>query len=200
MRIASFLRFPFLFRIAAAGMLASALGACASAPERPGPAQAPATAQADRVAEALLAADRAEQAGDGVALAAAIGVLDRLGAKPLDAAAGDPLPHWRSLADTGEPPLRGRPLGPGYRKGVIAPGQTERIEQLFLSGQRARIALTAPGQNRLNLTVDDAKQSSVCGAGARPLRCEWVPLFTQRYTIAIANPGTAAAEYYLAVE
>lgn len=159
-----------------------------------------------KLAAALASADQAEAAGDTDALSRAVRIIDGLGGHPLadlklaEASSNDPLPAWRAQTYGDEIPMRGRPLGPGYRKGTVGAGGAERIEQLFLSGQRANVALSGPGKARLELKVEDAKNSSVCARGIAPSHCDWVPIFTQRYVIEITNPGDKPAHYFLVVE
>ena len=107
--------------------------------------------------------------------------------------------EWRQ-AVAQNPPMRGRPLGPGFRSGRLSPGSSELLEQVFLSGKRASVALTAPNNARLTLEVQDRREAEVCGREGNPSHCQWVPLFTDRYRIRIANPGPAAVKYFLVVE
>ena len=74
-----------------------------------------------------------------------IEAAQRLG-KPLDEASPE-LARWRAAAAQ-EPPLRGPALGPGYRSGQLPAGRSEQLEQVFLSGKRASVALSAPSGAR----------------------------------------------------
>lgn len=153
----------------------------------------------ERVALALAGADTAAEAGDRAQLVQALRVIDAVGARALPGIADDPLPAWRRLASDPAPPMRGSLLGPGYRHGRLDSGQSTRIEQLFLSGKRAKIAISTPDRSALTLRVRDARDGPVCersGTGG----CQWVPVFTQRYSIEIANRGAGPARYYLVVE
>jgi hypothetical protein len=154
----------------------------------------------ERVAQALADADAAAEAGDRTRLVQALRVIDAAGARALPEGDDDPLPAWRALANDAMTPTRGSPLGPGYRRGRLDSGQSARIEQLFLSGKRARIAISTPDSSALTLRVRDARDGAVCERSAAPGGCQWVPVFTQRYSIEIANRGTRAARYYLVVE
>ena len=95
--------------------------------------------------------------------------------------------------------MRGRPLGPGFRSGSLPPGESEQLEQVFLSGKRASVALSAPSGARLKLEVADRSQEAVCGKEGNPTHCQWVPLFTDRYRIRIVNPGRTEVRYFLVV-
>ena len=182
------------------------LGACAAPTLRADAPPPPEPTRAERLAETLLQASEASLNGDRTALARAVTRLDHAGARPLPEAREDPLPGWRAAAGASEPPLRGSALGPGYRSGRIARGERERFAQLFLSGTASTIALSAPNGDRVELEVRDPQDRPVCrrvagqaGAGQGGA-CRWVPLFTQRYTIEVANLGEADARYFLVVE
>lgn len=166
-------------------------------PANTGPANA---SRVEKMAAALVRADEADLAGDKEGLSRAVRLIDGLGARPLAETGSDPLPNWREQTYGTQIPLRGRPLGPGYRKGTLSAGETERIEQLFLSGQRANVALSGPGKATLELKIEDAKSGEVCGRATSPFHCDWVPIYTQRYVIEISNPGEEQAHYFLVVE
>jgi len=188
-------------RIAFVAPIVLALGGCASSagPETAsaGAVAAPAS-DAERLAVALADADSAYVSRDRDRLADALRRVDALGGKPMDGESAD-LAQWRQ-AVAQNPPLRGRPLGPGFRSGQLPPGSSELLEQVFLSGKRASVALTAPNNARLSLEVQDRREAEVCGREGNPSHCQWVPVFTDRYRIRIANPGRAAVKYFLVVE
>lgn len=180
----------------AAGLLA--LTGCASVAQ--GEA-APPPGRGEQLAQALVAASMADSAGDGAALSRALTTIDRLGAQPLDGASADPVTGWRSRATGAQPPLRGRTLGPGYRSGRIPAGGSESFAQLFLSGTGASIAISTPNGGRVAMRVIDPQAKTVCkGEANRGGPCRWVPLFTQRYTIEVANLGAEDARYFLVVD
>ncbi len=156
----------------------------------------------ERVAMALTAAQEAEQASDSAALASALRVIARSGARPMEGWTGaDPVPAWRALVPAAVlPPLRGSPLGPGYRSGQIGAGQSDSFQQVFLSGRKASIALSAAGTQPLSLRVVDAARKPVCVADVRQRACHWVPIFTQRYLIEVRNAGQSEANYFLVVD
>lgn len=181
-------------------LLAALLAGCAaaSAPPPVAAVAGPQLSPAEIVANALRDAATAEQAGDTAALARAVDVLDRAGAKVLDESGEDPLPGWRAQVPQtqAQAPWRGRPLGPGYRSGRLTGGGRDSFAQLFLSGTGASISLCAPNGDRLALRVLDPQARPVCNGQAN---CRWVPLFTQRYTIEVQNLGNADARYFLVV-
>lgn len=160
----------------------------------------------ERVAKALTsarqAAEQAGNSGDRAALADALRVIDRSGAHPMEGWTGtDPVPAWRALAPApAGAALRGSPLGPGYRSGQIGAGQSDRFQQVFLSGRKASIALSTVGGEPLSLRVIDAAHKPVCIADAQRRACRWVPIFTQRYMIEVRNGGRNQADYFLVVD
>jgi hypothetical protein len=164
----------------------------------------------ERVAMALTTAEQAAQkagsstdrAADRTALADALRVIERSGARPMEGWTGtDPVPAWRALVPgaTGVA-LRGSPLGPGYRSGQIGAGKSDKFQQVFLSGRKASIALSTVGGEPLSLRVIDAAQKPVCVADAQRRACRWVPIFTQRYMIEVRNGGQSQANYFLVVD
>ncbi|WP_237449482.1 hypothetical protein [Novosphingobium silvae] len=174
---------------------------CAAAPAAPTAAQDDAPALGERVALALSSAQAAQAGADASALAQALGVIERAGARPLAEWQGqDPVPAWRALVATTPSPLRGSPLGPGYRSGKAAPGRSDSFEQVFLSGKKASIALSTPSNTPMTLQVLDADRRPVCTAADARRGCRWIPLFTQRYVIEVRNGGDRVAEYFLVVE
>ena len=170
---------------------------CCSEPERAAPAAREPDSDAERLAAALVDADAAFARGDKARLTEALRRFDALGGKPLDEASPE-LARWRAAAAQ-EPPLRGPALGPGYRSGQLPAGRSEQLEQVFLSGKRASVALSAPSGARLKLEVEDRSEEAVCGKEGNPNHCQWVPLFTDRYRIRIINPGATSVRYFLVV-
>ncbi|WP_054529152.1 hypothetical protein [Erythrobacter sp. SG61-1L] len=154
----------------------------------------------EQAALALAEADEAASAGEMKRLATAVHAIEASGAQPLADEPENPVPGWRSLAGISRPPLRGSPLGPGFRRGQLKPGETVSIEQLFLSGEQARVVLSAPARAPLALQVRDARSAGVCEREGTPNQCQWVPIFTQRYSIVISNRGQGPARYYLVVK
>ncbi|MCJ1961294.1 hypothetical protein [Novosphingobium mangrovi (ex Hu et al. 2023)] len=154
------------------------------------------------VALALSEAAQAHAGNDPDRLESALAVIERAGAHPIAEWSGeDPVPLWRTVAPTTSAPApiyRGSPLGPGYRSGQVTGGKAEQFEQVFLSGEKARIALSSPGKAPLSLRVLDRNARAVCEGNNGA--CQWVPLFTQRYVIEIRNQGKDLARYFLVVE
>jgi len=181
-----------------AALVAALLAACASPVAAPSPnIAAPAAGLSDpaRTARLLASAEMAWDAGRMGEVRAALASLDALGAKSLDER--DPASEWGAAAGYSEPPMRGRTLGPGYRRGTLEAGETMRLEQSFLSGERAMVSLSASQANRLALTVSHPDRRRVCAGSSTPVDCSWLPLITQRFTIQITNRGPDRASYYL---
>lgn len=160
-------------------------------------APVPAPARAERVAEVVSEAAAAAEAGDRARLRGALDRLDRLGAR----AEGDmvqTVAQWRAAAGGAPPALRGRVLGPAVRRGVIAPASEFLIQQLFLGGRPAAVAVSASPAAPLTVSVTDADRVEACAAPRAG--CRWVPFFTQRYTIRVRNAGPRVATMYLVVD
>jgi len=183
----------------------ASLGACASVPAEAPVARVDSATpftqtRAERLLVALRAADSAEQSGDQIELLAAVDAIEALGARPgTDADIAD-LERWRVAVEDQRIPMRGRTLGPAYRSGRLAPGQVMTIEQTFLGGESARVAISSRGEQALGMRVFDGSSKSVCSQVASSASCRWLPLFTQRHRIELENPGRAPVEYYLAFE
>lgn len=154
---------------------------------------------AEGVAKLLAEADSAQ--GDPQRLGTILAALDSLGARAMPGEP-DPVAQWRAKAvmpDT--PPYRGRVLGPAYKAGMINPGATVRLPQLFDGGRSARVAVATPGQAALDFTVLDGEAKPVCPpAKARTRECMWTPLFSGRFEIVLTNPSSNAAGYYLVID
>ena len=182
-----------------------ALCTTAACTARPGPMAQPAVVSTDAsdpaTAVARLLADADAAQGDPRRLGALIAAMDRLGARPLDAAA-DPVARWRSAALAPQtPPYRGRVLGPAYKAGMIDPGGTVRLPQLFDGGRAARVAVATPGQAGLEFTVLDGEAKPVCPpAKARNRQCTWTPLYSGRFESVLENSSSNAAGYYLVID
>ncbi|MCX7284283.1 MAG: hypothetical protein NTX28_09600 [Novosphingobium sp.] len=186
-----------------------ALSACAilagcamEAPETarmPLPASARLPEPADAVAQLLVEAQGVQDQPErlGMALAA----LDALGARPLDVA-DDPVAHWRTRAQMPRAmAYRGRVLGPAYKAGMLNPGDTVRLPQLFDGGRAARVAVATADKAPLNFTVLDREARPVCPpAKARSRECSWTPLFSGRFEIVLSNSSDSAAGYYIVID
>jgi hypothetical protein len=184
---------------------AAALAGCAASgqnAERAAPvrlALTNATGPTEAVATLLAEADgaQAEPQRLGMILAA----LDSFGARAMPGEA-DPVSAWRAKAEMPPtPPYRGRVLGPAYKAGMLNPGATVRLPQLFDGGRSARVAVATPGQAPLDFTVLDGEAKPVCPpAKARTRECMWTPLFSGRFEIVLTNPSSNAAGYYLVID
>jgi len=156
----------------------------------------------DSISLAISRGIAAEAARDGRGMLAAARSLEALGAKPR-AGEADLAEYWRNRAlargvRDKAPPVRGRVLGPAYSRGVLAPGAALSTEQVFLAGQKAEIALVPQAGRSLTIrvgTVDKAICERV-SANVR-VKCDWIPTFTRRVQIRVANNGAAPALYYL---
>lgn len=152
-------------------------------------------------AVASLLADAEAAQGEPERLGAILAALDAFGARPM-AGEADPVVAWRSRAELPKtPPYRGRVLGPAYKAGMLNPGATVRLPQLFDGGRSARVAVATPGQAGLDFTVLDGEAKPVCPpAKARTRECMWTPLFSGRFEIVLTNPSNNAAGYYLVID
>jgi hypothetical protein len=154
-------------------------------------------------AAALLAA--AEAAPTSEARAPLIERLDALGVRlAQDAGTDDPLAGWRNQHKAGDSaPWRGRALGPAYRRAVVAPGESLVIQQIFLAGQRAQIAAQVAGSTsggQVDLAISNPRAEPVCTRQLAPrASCNWLPIFTERFAIALTNTGNREASVYLVV-
>lgn len=159
------------------------------------PAQ-PATAT---VAQLLAEAEAAQD--DPQRLGVLLATLDGMGARPAPETA-DPVAVWRTKADMPQtPPYRGRVLGPAYKAGMLDPGKSVRLPQLFDGGRAARVAVATPGNAGLDFTVLDGEAKAVCPPGkARNRQCTWTPLYSARFEIVLSNPSSNAAGYYLVID
>jgi hypothetical protein len=186
----------------AAGAAAMLVG-CAGPGQPPQAANAQAmpkqdSARAEQLAEALLLADRAEQAGDAKAFGKAVLLVDRLAPQAQTESDAENLRRWRAaLPADAPPPTRGRALGPGYRSAVLMPGATTQLHQTFLGGRSARIVVKIAEGSALKLMVRDQSELEVCRAERIPVNCSWVPLYTQRHNIKIINTGGTMARFYI---
>jgi hypothetical protein len=155
------------------------------------------------VADLLAMADHAarDPKRDGQRLSDTLAALDQLGARPADPAA-DPLPGWReALPSKMAQPLRGRMLGPAYRRGTLAAGASMTLMQLFDGGRQARVAVAAAGAMPLRMAVLDDGGKAVCPDHVAPRgACRWVPPFSGRHQIIVTNAGDAPSAYYLVID
>jgi hypothetical protein len=171
----------------------------------PGPASTAASLQQDstpagKLASSLVAADAAAADRDPRALAQALARIDGHGAKPLDVASSKLLAQWHRMVDPANPPMRGPALGPGFRSGALPAGKRTAIEQTFLSGRKATIAVSVAGRAGVRLEVRGGRDQSICSEEGARNRCQWIPTFTERHRIELSNPGESTVRYYLVIE
>lgn len=180
--------------------LAALTGGCA-APAPVAIAAAPTEAavpRAERVAEALVMAAHAERAADPAALVQAATRLEQLGAKPDTAADEATMQRWFARLPADGAAMRGRALGPAYRSAALDPGATTQLNQTFLGGRSAQIVLRVSRGPTPWLVVRDQSERQVCKVIADdPLKCRWVPVYTQRHSIEIINTGPQMSEFYI---
>ncbi|MEZ5710201.1 MAG: hypothetical protein R3E02_12525 [Blastomonas sp.] len=162
---------------------------------------------ADALHGAAIALDAEPGPQSALELAGAARKLERLSARPLDEDGQDLVAGLRNEAMTRDPalklaPLRGRAIGPGYRQTGLAAGDSDRLEQIFLAGERAKLALSPMGNARLRLKVTDADGKTVCRLTISEKRagCAWTPLFTTRHTITVENISANRAKFFLVVD
>lgn len=85
--------------------------------------------------------------------------------------------------------------GRGFVSGWIEAGAELKMEQQFLAGRPAAVAVrTAPGAP-LALTVAEAGAVPVCREATGG--CRWLPEYAGRYAIRLRNPGAARVRYVL---
>lgn len=144
------------------------------------------------LATAELASDAAERAP----------IIERLNAMNVVLAEGeaeDPLATWRSEYQAkGGTPYRGRTLGPAYRRAQVAPGARLKIDQVFYAGERAEIAAQASNGGNVALAIHNPRNEAVCAKSLAPsANCNWLPIFTERFSIELENRGTQPASVYI---
>lgn len=185
---------PLLALLLCAACAASVSGAPAA------PDDAAAASAVDRVALALLAGSRAEQGSERWALRAASRALAIEGARPAGEAQADLAARWNGLAggtDRTLPLYRGRALGPAYRDARLRPGAELALEQIFLGGHKAEVALVPVSGGELILEIRQAGEKAICQASADPppAKCSWIPLYTARHELKVRNAGRRDAAF-----
>lgn len=157
-----------------------------------------------RVADAIAMGNQANEAADSEHLMQAAKVLDVLGARPADSGDEDLAKLWAATAIRQNPQInppvyRGRVLGPAYKKGVVSSHDVIILEQLFLAGKKASIALVPSPESEVSVSVKNSQGSAIC---VRPnmrkrASCQWLPVFTERYQIHIKNETQQNISYHL---
>ena len=148
------------------------------------------------VATLVLAADARERGNEGQ-LRSALLALTQLGARPEDSDSEQLVDGWRSTLAGDLPPLRGRTLGPAFRSGVLPAGGAIELEQTFLAGQSAIIALKTRDGAQVAVKVMDGDARTVCATSGGTIRCRWTPPYTQRHQIRIRNPRNGRVQYFI---
>ena len=147
----------------------------------------------DRVLDALAASGR--PAGQRAAAA----VLAAEGARPIDGAP-DLAVQWAAAGRPAREFWRTRALGPGYRAVRLGGGQAIRLEQVFLAGQRAQVAVAAPAAMAFALSVSDDDDRRACAVSNRRAKCDWTPYYTTRFKIDLKNASRQAGTFYLVLQ
>lgn len=183
------------------------LGACATDSASPLVAQVsgsqmdrveePVAYRSDMLAQALSDAEAAAATNDASALAKAVLTIDSMGAQPLTDADMSRLASWQGQSPDQQPAMRGRTLGPAFRSGSVAPGNSTIIKQTFYGGTTASVSLRVPAGSALRLRVVDQSNRRVCERAASQASCRWMPLFTQQHRIEIVNERSENAKYYI---
>ncbi|HEX8300798.1 hypothetical protein [Sphingomonas sp.] len=158
----------------------------------------------DAVAHALARGFAGEQSGDAKAMLAAAGVLQSRGAKPA-AGEADISVQWQTQARRRgakfrpAAPYRGRAMGPAYRRGVLAAGESLSTEQVFLAGQKASVTLVPQPSRHLTIRILTPDRKNLCELTATAPRaaCNWLPMFTTRVRIQVTNGSKQPAHYFL---
>ena len=132
-------------------------------------------------------------------LVEAVATFGRIGLQAADPDDAAMLDGWRArVAPVTGVTWRGRVLGPAFRRGMLAPGETVRTEQLFMAGQQATVAVAAAKGSSVRLAVRGPGANAVCERGS--VDCRWQPIFTERYAIEVHNPTARPARYYLVTD
>ena len=174
------------------------LGACAAGPGLPLDTADRPLPDEEQLASDLAAAALAFDEGDLEGLRNAVIAIESSAGTPADEPSRALLAQWRNGID-GLPISRGRTLGPGFRSGVLPPGRALSLEQSFLAGEAARIALSTPDSRPIELRVTNGEKT-ICVKTAERSSCRWVPIFSARYSIALRNGSNRRVRYLLGID
>ncbi len=188
-----------MIRLLAIVSLASVLAGCAHSRTAPLALPDPTGNRLSDVAALLVAAESARNSGQRAPL---IERLDALDVRLAQGAADDPLSAWRSAhqaaSGSSAEPWRGRTLGPAYRRAQIGAGESLRIEQVFYAGERAEIAAQASSGGQVALEVANPRAQAVCEQRLSPRgTCNFLPIYTERFSIELENTGSQSASVYI---
>ena len=81
--------------------------------------------------------------------------------------------------------------------GELPAGGTISLQQTFLAGQSAIIALKTSGGGHIAVKVVDGDERTVCASSGGAVRCRWTPPYTQRHQIRIKNPRGGRVRYFI---
>jgi hypothetical protein len=125
--------------------------------------------------------------------------LDALDVRLAEGAPEDPLAGWRQDHQAhGAAPWRGRALGPAYRRARVGAGESLRIDQIFYAGERAQIAAQVSNGGQVALAINNPRAEAVCEQQLAPRgNCNWLPIYTERFSILLENTGSAPASVYI---
>lgn len=142
---------------------------------------------------ATAAAARAPDPAGGAQATATQPVVRKSTLKVLDR----PLPGGAIKPGGDADPFGGRLLGRGYQQGWIEAGAELKLEQQFLAGQPATVALATDPDTPLALIVAEPGAGRACRSARG---CRWLPEYTQRYAITLRNAGGARVRYVLVLK
>ncbi|MEH6660049.1 MAG: hypothetical protein V7679_00250 [Parasphingorhabdus sp.] len=157
-----------------------------------------------RTADAIVAGQLGAKNSDAKALRTAAQTLESLGARPDDDQENNLSKSWSEQASTIDPSTtppvyRGRALGPSYKKGMVSATARVSIDQIFLAGRKASVALVPASPKPMSIEISDGQGKNICTrhTSSKPANCEWLPLFTERYKINIRTSESRPVTYYL---
>ncbi|QJB70468.1 hypothetical protein [Parasphingorhabdus halotolerans] len=157
-----------------------------------------------RTANAIALGEAGARSKDVATLVQAASMLDALGAKPTGKSEEDIARKWIDLAASQDPEAklpvyRGRALGPAYRKGTVTAGSDVTMEQIFLAGKKASVALVPVSKNIVSISIENGDGKRLCHrtVSTKPDSCEWLPLFTDRFLIRVKTKAREPVRYYL---
>lgn len=154
----------------------------------------------DSAIAALKSGFSLESKGPSPALRRAAARLSASGAHGLDPS-DDLVARWLgSTKQTRSAVFRNRALGPAYRRVTLNGGLTAHFEQVFLAGQRARVAIIPVDNAAFGLVVADDSGQSICAPKPVEGPCDWVPLYTSRFSIDLKNHSAKTASYVLVMQ
>lgn len=157
-----------------------------------------------RAADALILGEASLKSGKADDLIRATQILTVIGARPADAKADDLVKQWSEIAllqnpELAAPVYRGRILGPAYKSGTVLGSSSLVVEQLFLAGKKATVALVPSQQSKLTIHVSNSEGAPVCVKPGvkKKASCQWLPIFTDRFEIRIQNNSQSNVKYHL---